>query len=358
MKRYMVYPFDESFLTVLEHADLLKDVEIGPLISKSGWGLVNNTYSYGKKEYHVMDSFSESLKDCDGVWFRESFFPIDLKGDLEEKVRLAVQQNKTIIYTRESEDNIVTELRNSGLLCQPPRQKKEIDDEKHEHIFSIEKPVLFVTGIMEQMDKFDTQLCVYDEFIRSGYKVTWLSSRKEGEMLGAYPIPQYMKENSMPPREKILRFNNYVMELEGEEHPDLFLIGIPGEVTPFSARLVFDFGITMFEICQAMRPDYVILNTVLGEYNEECADSMRKAIEVKYNIEIDSLNILPYLLNDEVIERNKVVSYVTVSDESVEPKVMNIGNDNLYYLRDRKEVKRLVGNIIDKLNEYSNVIQL
>ena len=107
-----------------------------------------------------------------------------------------------------------------------------------------------------------------------------------------------------------------------------------------------------------MRPDYVILNTVLGEFSEECAYDIKNSIEVRHNIEVDCVNVLPYLLNDEIIERNKAVSYIAVSDDVIEPKVMGIGNANLYYLHDRKEIKRLVENIIDKLNEYANIVQM
>lgn len=60
--------------------------------------------------------------------------------------------------------------------------------------------------------------------------------------------------------QKKLRFNHYVNYIANSEDADIVIVGVPGGVVPISNKL-FDFGIMNYMVANAVKPDYVILNT-------------------------------------------------------------------------------------------------
>lgn len=316
MSSLMIYPYDEGFEPILQKKELLCQYDIQKLVSISGWGLIGKSVECEGSSYEIEDNFLRALDSCESVCFIETQRKVSFEGIILPSLYEAIKRKKKIIITRylvPEELRLIKKIEYKDIyIC----DKTNILNEKILlEILPINIPVIFCTGIAENMGKFETQLEIFKDFVDEGYKVSWISSNRNALLLGEHIIPTYMYQDIEAGYMKIVNFNHFVKEIEREYQPEVILIGIPGGVGAVSDRIIGDFGILAFQISEAVRPDWLVHNIPYSNEIEENIKFIQKKVQRILSKEIDVFNVVPRYLEVRESEYRKNISYVSLNKE-------------------------------------------
>ncbi|WP_430735303.1 TIGR04066 family peptide maturation system protein [Halodesulfovibrio aestuarii] len=301
-QKTLVYPFDRQFLPILRYADKVKQFDFTALVSLSGWGVCGLDAGVADKGSPlgmiVTNDFEKALEQCETVLFTQSDNHVSKDECLIPRMHLAIERKKniacTIDLTETERDTLAQKCSEYGVTFQ--YLNKNIDHVqtakqalRNEIIAQdIHAPVIMVFGLIEQVSKFETQLALEDFLATQGYKVSLVTSRGYGELVGGNAVPGFMFSKDFTEEEKILLFSNYVKYIEVTESPDVIIIGVPGGLLPATSRITNRFGITAFEMTQGIVPDASIICTLYNEYSEEYFNKLTPLLESRFNIDISS----------------------------------------------------------------------
>ncbi|MDR1773926.1 MAG: TIGR04066 family peptide maturation system protein, partial [Clostridioides sp.] len=259
MKKTLVYPFNIQFNSILKNYRYIQDIEINSLVRPIGWRNNQTKYTLGKNEIVVSDDFENEVKNNEMVWFIESQTNLDIKKHILPKIKYAIKEGKSIIYTRNDIQELEKEL-SKFEISKLNTFKSEYDiEEGLSSILQVNTPIIFICDIFGNLDTLDVQIKLGEEIKNRGYSILQISSKKEGCVFDFEKIPDYMLEEKISSRKKILNFNKYIKNLEVTYKADLIILEIPNELFPFSKKMVSNFGITAYEISNAITNDSGIL---------------------------------------------------------------------------------------------------
>ncbi len=217
------------------------------------------------------------------------------------------------------------------------------------------KPVIFVLGLGEKMHKFELQLILREKYIKEGYKVSQIGSRNNScELLGFHSFPLELHKNNLTESEKVIYFNRYIKHIENEEKPDIFIIGIPGGIMPYSNQFTNRFGFMSYIVSNAVEPDAGILSINYGEWTKKLLEKLTKTTEYKLGFPIDCFNISNTQIDWTASIEKGHLMYNILEKEFIEIKKKELLNSKLpvYYILDNNDVNNMTELIIDKLAEY------
>lgn len=335
--KVVVYPFDRDFIPVLKNWDLLEELEIESVVSLKGWGFVNSVVStYDGHKYVVSDSLIAALEDCDCLWLVDSWNQCSFGDYILPAALLAAKRGRKIICTRSLGDAETAVLRETvtedmvsfaehfdAYMCHKSEGRGLLG--------VVNVPVVTVVGVAENAGKFDTQAALFRHLQQHGYKVCWISSRKEAALMGAHPLPNFMLKAGLSENEKIIAMNKYTMILERAEQPDIFLIGVPGALTLYSRRYSSDFGVLAQEMIQAVTPDVLIAGSLYSTGGEVYSyERLERLAEQRLGIGIDFHVMSPYMIDNSTSAQERKTIYLTVDEERVSQRVSELDHSNLF----------------------------
>lgn len=169
---------------------------------------------------------------------------------------------------------------------------KVIDEDT---LFEFSKPIIFVTGILKNSNKFLTQIELEKQFKQEGLKVSVIGTKGYSDLFGYNPFPSFVFEHDLTVSEKIYRFNHYIKNIEIKENPDVLIVGVPNEMMKINSSVVGDFGLTHFIVSNAVQSDSVVTMLPYG-FNMTELDRIKSYIKGKYGYFIDAV----ILSNSEV----------------------------------------------------------
>lgn len=334
-----VYPFDRDFLPVVKNGDLLKDMEIESVVSLRGWGFVNSGITtYKNRQYVVSDNLNAALKDSDCLWLVDSWNQCSFGNYILPAALLAAKKGRKIICTRllsDAEMAVLREAVTDTTISFPEQYDPRIchKGEGHGFLGMINVPVVTVVGVAENTGKFDAQAAVYRCFQQNGYRVCWISSRRDAVLMGAHALPNFIVMSSLSENEKIIAMNKYVMMLEQTEKPDVILIGIPGAIALYSKLYSMDFGMLAHEMVQAATPDVLIVGTPYSTRGEAYSfEGLEHLVGQRFGIEIDFHVMSSYMIDSSRSMRERKTIFLTVDEDRVARRVSEFDQDNLFYI--------------------------
>lgn len=252
MIKTMIYPYDEESYPLVKFKNRLSEIEIVKTVSPKGWRFKENEINGIKVEY----DFITALDECEAVWFVEPMLELPFEEMIIPKLDLAIQKNKSIIWTRKE-----------NLKCDKEykRIEKETDGVEEnlfesEELYKIDIPVIAVLGITERTNKYEIQLALQQELEMRGINTYILGSRNIPFFSRVFRIPEKLL-NMQNDRYQILGFNHYVKRIEKVYQPDCIIVGVPGETSAFSTKIVNNFGMLCKKMLEAINPDLVVLST-------------------------------------------------------------------------------------------------
>lgn len=280
--KYAVYPYTLDNLYLSKVSENLLKSDISYIVPG---GKVSEVYNSGVSMiYSMANIMSMQEVDFDKVIIVDSNmvsyeeYDNAIKVFLEKNVRiiLATGIYDEILYGKHSQKRIE--------ICKG--NEIVIDSIVHKNKQEIEVPIISVMGVGYNVSKFDVQLYLREMFLKKGYKVAQIGTKKISNIMGFYSIPDFMYNNRFSGEETILRFNEFVKKVEDKEKPDIIIIGVPEPILPLNKKHLFSFGIRAYEIYQAVDVDYCILNLLSGEYSDQFETEMKNVCKYRYNVDI------------------------------------------------------------------------
>ena len=277
--------------------------------------------------YYVKEITAPSYEEYDNA----------IKVFLEKNIRiiLATGIYDEILYSKHSQKRIE--------ICKG--NEIVIDSIVHKNKQEIEVPIISVMGVGYNVSKFDVQLYLREMFLKKGYKVAQIGTKKISNIMGFYSIPDFMYNNRFSGEETILRFNEFVKKVEDKEKPDIIIIGVPEPILPLNKKHLFSFGIRAYEIYQAVDVDYCILNLLSGEYSDQFETEMKNVCKYRYNVDIDDFFVSNFSIVSNSLYSSEL-KYVYVQMNAL-PKSKNFFNAD-----DLKD-ERWFNKIEARLKKYS-----
>lgn len=342
----VIFPFDETFLPVLQNEQsLLSDKDIF-LLSPEGWGLKGKTYYIKGKEYcvHIRHQISDEKVDMILVNSKVNISLTALLGVIGEfdihniyVLKHLEEQEKKILYKRYDESQIIN--------C-------DIDAEefnKEEILFDFDVPIVLVAGAMECTNKFDTQLNIYSRFVDRGYKTGLVATKKEAVLCGAKAIPDFMYDKTVSMKDKTILFNHFLKHYEVTMAPEIIFVGVPGEVMAFSERYLGHIGEMAYIISQAVPVSEIVMCVMYEENLGVQVQTWRKSVSPKLGREINYFAMTNRLLDLNELYASSEIKYTTISPDLIKSK-NNFETEKIYILFEPSEVDRLVADLIEGLS--------
>lgn len=357
MKKIVIYPYDISNLY------LILQSSIAACIAPKGWGY--DQEDAGEKigvftGINVDHNFDEAIKCADTLLLAESIFPVP-NEDIIEKVDESLRNKKKVIIIRKLDVQLEKELAGKADENLVIYRGNEIDiktvsaleADNTNTIEDVPVPIILVIGAGERCSKFDVQLELRNTFLKHGFNVSQIGSKQHCELFGFHSFPQFMLDgSSYNENEKIIGFNQYIQKIYRTEKPDVFVIGVPGGVLPYDSEFHNSFGITNILVANAISPDYVIYNSLYVDSLSEYLKELIMQLKNKYNYEIDKIFVGNCAVNLSVTKSDKVLTYTTCKASSIKKKISHL---NAYHIFDDQDKKEAMLDILNTLEEYSNL---
>lgn len=367
-KRILVYPFDIEFSPVLRHSEMMPEYSIEALVSPAGWGMNGKDAAIAdggdRLNININADFDGLLPMCDTVLFTEAEHHLDFEKFILPKVIKAAEQGKDILNLRELGEERKKKLKSlckkysvSFRSCEDLKDievNNEADGLKLQKIYT---PVIFVAGVYERTQKFEIQLSLRDAFSSLGYSVSQIGSRNYCELLGFHSFPDFMYDPFLTEEKKILSFNRYLKEIEIIEKPDVLIVGVPGGVMRLNDSFTGRFGITAYEVSQAVTPDVSILSTFYEDYKPEYFEKLSTSIKYKLGFDISCYNLSNVKFDWEAAKNIFKESYLLLDSSFIEKKKakINMLKTPVFNILDDNDRGNMVSYLIDTLSYFGDV---
>lgn len=360
MEEIALYPYSQSYAPFVRHQQLMHKMKIKSLISPRGWGLKGDCLKTNNGILEVSDDFHSEMEKCSTIWFVDDAYIKLPEVTIKNRLSEALQQNKRVLFTRNSGSDINKQIRKSI----PPERKIIIKTKKYDFMkdkrvcYDINTPVIFILGITENTDKFEVQAALREQLIKKGYIVSSVSTRKDSAILGMHPFPDFMFNVCINETDKILSYNHFVKQIEWNENPEVIIIGIPGGVLPLSKTEPNYFGITAFEISSSLKCDCAVLSSPYFDYSKDLNyfSKISNSISEKLGFTIDYHHIAARTYNrSNGLPLDETFSWLTLDEAFIDKKIKFYDRNNVYNLLNLSEIKKLTDSIINQLSKEPKV---
>jgi peptide maturation system protein (TIGR04066 family) len=364
-QRLMVYPFDNEFLPAVKYPEFMPDYEITELVSLKGWGLAGKDAGVAGKSsntgFAVSENFEEALLKCNAVLFVDSNPKPDFNKIIYPKILDAINNSKNILCSVSIDAKTKRQLSElaskKGISCTFLKDSKNFIPPERSDIYNMSTPVIFVFGIAERTNKFAIQLALRKRLLEEGYKVTQIGTRDYCEFLGFHSMPDFMYDKSLSEAEKITLFNHYVKNLEVTEKPDIIVIGLPGGIMKFNNQYTNRFGITAYEISQAIIPDAAVCSVLYEDYEVSFFENVYTSVKYKLGFNIDCFNVSNYRFDWVRSDTTSQMAYTLLEAAAVTEKAENWSalGTMAYNILNDGHADKMYELIMDKLSDYAEI---
>lgn len=359
-KRAIIFPYNAEYASIIRNRDLLKNHEIVACISPIGYGLEGKdaAFAYGGENTGIFIANREINEiDFDDLLVCESSGDFDTL--IMPQIKITAECGKNVIFLYDIDQQKKNEVEE---LCKKENVKysvitnRKMDvGELFEHeIIPISVPVVFVASVIENTNKFDVQLGLRKFLQEEGYKVSQIGTKEYCELFGFHAIPDFMYENQLSEADKIVWFNRICKSIELQEKPDIFIIGVPGATMVFNEAITNNFGITAFEMANAVRPDTAIMCVPYEGYDSNFLKMIQTSSKYKLDMQVDCFNIANKHFDAARSKEEKKLSFITTGLDLVDKRIAELKRDSeipIYNSLNTTSALEMYSYIINKLSE-------
>ena len=344
-KNAIVYPYGYEFAPILY--GLLKQKQIDnsvTLISPVGWGLngLDAGEALGRSKIGIKISnldFMEAARDSNS-------YIVAPFGDFED-----IKYNE--ILNNEIKNNI-RNAKASGLgiidLRQPLIYSEDQKDIKKYKKNELSVPVVFVNGVMENVNKLDVQFELGFSLRKKGYKVAQIGTRSYCNVLGMYPFPLFMFD-TIHEIEKVNMFKSFVTNICIQDKPDVIIIGIPGGSMPFNDDVPNGYGILNYLASMAVRADYTITCTNFEYWDTK---ELSKLYYYRFGHQIDAIVMSNLKVTYDPLETPEKLLLEKLDHTKIHDLISNYPLKSeipLFDIFNQNDVEGMTNHLIDSLGK-------
>lgn len=339
-----VFPVDEDFLQLPDNNEIFINGEknkISYYLTLAGWNISNSDYVID-----IMDRFD--FRKISMLVLVNSYRFLESKV-IEEILDIAVRHGIKIYCVRDDQDidRKALEIQAKNLGVNIAFADNIVIPDRNNELNMIEVPIISISGTGPYVQKYVLGCKIKKLFEQDGYKVLYISSRKEGMIFGSSTYPDFIYENGISYSEKIYGLNHYIESLYKDIRPDVILLGVPGEMMELGPRHRMEFGYMPSVVFSAIKPDISIVNLYNLEYTDEFLDEQKKYCRYRFGISPDFFYISTTGLLESSLQDAWMQFYK--SDQVYDN---HLHNNTLFNSNDVDKGK-LYEKIIETLKEYS-----
>ncbi|GAA4653025.1 hypothetical protein GCM10023142_01630 [Anaerocolumna aminovalerica] len=322
--KLLIFPFGKNTSPIVRNLSLLNYDSVS-LVSPKSWGFAGKDACIVDggdfTEVKVSYDFEEELKSCNNILFVFENENITIQSYID-KIQKCIKINKKVFITpelREFLNDSINAIYDNITVLKWNNPKANFS---FSEILPIEVPVIIVLGSGDNCNKFDIQLSLRKYFRQNDYIVSQLGTKSYCELMGFKALPKFLFEN-ISLDSKIIALNHYMYDLVKEESPDVFILGVPGGVMPYSAEIPNGFGELAFIITNAVKPDIAIYSTYTNGVDLDSLREMKKRIRYKYDSDIEFINVANsrILVNNDA---NPFFEYRTIDSNNILNKINTV----------------------------------
>ena len=308
----IMYPFSMYATSITRHIELIKHeivafVVPGKLLRPS---VVSDIDDHDKSNIPLMDNFHTAVHMCDNViWLPYDYNNVDnffLK--VKQNILYSIEEGKDIVCLESLSDEEVAFFINEA-------QNHNVNFEYYTYnkvnitALSVAKPIavpiITVVGVSEYTGKFDAQLFVRQALKKAGYRIAQIGSKPYSYFFGIKAFPSFMFEKNITENEKIDLFKRYISSIIDEEHPDVLIIGLPGEVAKINEKTETHYGLMPYLCSCSYNTDFLVLTTGCNAMNIEILKIYENILRYKFSMPLDAIYV-----NDIRIDSGKQAAYI------------------------------------------------
>ncbi len=171
-------------------------------------------------------------------------------------------------------------------------------------------PVIYVGGVIDNMDNSYIAITLKEELKKMGYKVDCISNDINTRFLECISFPEDFFDDMIPLELKIKYFNYYINACIETLKLDVIIIQLPYGVIKYNDVHTNTFGVFSYMISQAINCDYFVCNIPINFYSITYYNLLSDYFYKKYNCVINALHISNNIINfDNNIPNNYNIIY-------------------------------------------------
>ena len=354
MKKAVLLLYNVEVSEIVRYEDMLSGYRIVQIVAPLGWGLNNKDAGFvdGGQDIGCLIS--------DDIDYHNEFDVVMLLTVMEEKMlnqvytvylKRAVENGKQILCNRKIGNILI----NTHTECKTHIVVIDENAEcKLKRMGKIDTPIIVVAGTHEYTQKFKIQLELKRYLDSIGYKVALIGSKDYSKLFGCLNFPEFMFQN-ISERNKILAFHEFIRDVEKSVAPDVIIIGVPGGMMPYNDKFPGYFGITLYEVLLAIRPDAFILSCLFERYDNKYFEEVKNMAKYRFGVDVDCFNVSPFQVDINESNQNDALQYFKLSQDMVQDMLRGIENDApIFNIANGSDGKRLAEFVTKRLEEYSD----
>ena len=293
MKKLMIFPYHPDIEVIITYAEYICNFTISGIAS---YKEDNHLVKELNQKIGCGNDFDEAISNCDCVLLLDNYrqyqagkyYEVIKQAKFHGKEIMAVPSVLQELGLNEKEHSITPFIKEPEFH----NPKLEIIKYAEEKKLLIETPVIAVLGMGKNCSKFENQLNLYLSLTERNYKVTWIASNPIGVLWGGYTMPDFMFDEKLAFKAKVLQFNHFIYKMGIEEKPDVFIIGIPEGITEFQTGEYNHFGEYPLIVGSAVPIDSAILCTYfVREPKAQGIKKLANHVTEKFSAPVDAISI-------------------------------------------------------------------
>lgn len=353
MKKAMIYPFGRESEFIVEHNELLQELNPICLVGLKGWDKGQREYCVNNDKIPLVYDFEKAIDDyaSEVVWFVDFSTHLDFKTEYLPFIKLACEKEKKIILSKNLNDMAKDYITDLPIKFYRSYETKMDKKKNGEFLKPINTPIVYICSLYRDLCEFDFQLMVRKELKKRNVSFIQIGTKDVSKEFGFFDVPWFMVDDNVSDKEKTLMFNRYIKELEETERPELIIIGVPGEMCAVSENYVAGFGYLARDYFYAVKPDVVGMLLPYDLYLESDLHYISEMVRNRFGVPVDVFcrTNKHMQLSDTELEQKCI--YLTVNKNDMKE---NPSKENIYDL-EKEQVSKLVSAILNKLKSYGSV---
>ncbi|EOS25289.1 TIGR04066 family peptide maturation system protein [Lachnospiraceae bacterium A4] len=335
-RKAIIFPYNAECAALIKNREMLVSYDIVACVSPKGYELHGKdaAYAYGGEDIGITVSCDDiGSLDYEDLLVCES--ASDFRQVVLPQIKIAAECGKNIVFMYGLEPEYCKEVEE---LCDTNHVKctiitRRVVDasrimQNERDILRISVPVIFVSSVIENTNKFDVQLGLRSYLLKEGYKVSQIGTKEYCELFGFHAIPQFMYDHQLSENDKIILFNRLCKSIELQEKPDVFIIGVPGATMVFNDAITNYFGIMAFEIANAVRPDTAIMCLPHEGIDADFLKMIQTSSKYKLDMQVDCFNMANKHFDTARSKDEKKLLFVTVNTKLVDKRVAELNKES------------------------------
>lgn len=367
--RMIIFPYGHDFEPVIRHAGLLDTrYEIVALVSPGGWGLSGKEIVMRNtgRMLHIYERIQDVTEEYDSLFIPSIETPDEeVENRLVDEMVKMISHLSHIVCAARLTDTNRKKLQNACRLTKSLCDFEDFSEHKEPKAYGLTEaveqfpslqtldiPVVMVAGVWEKTDKFEVSLALREQFLKEGYRLSQVGSRNGCEMLGFHSFPGFMFRKDVDAIDKIIYFNQWIVQIAEKEQPDMMMITIPGAMQNYNEQLTRGFGMLHHQVFQAVTPDILVMCTFYMSVEKDILEELSRLCEYKFGIPVDAFHMSNLFIDRNESEEQRQIVTNSIYRKFVSETIMERCLDcsvPIFNMLETGECERMADMILGKL---------